>query len=268
MLMPPRLCPWLNWRRICYAFSPHQPNTPTPNGPGHRLDPVCSSTITGSRPWLRPKRACRYRQAVGLNNLFGFLKNFQMFRFSASFPRLALGAAAALAAISLSPGSAQAFVVNVGGVQYDVTTFIGSYNDNSSKFALPPAPGGMPWWGSQSTASQFAAAVRDNLGFWNNGVTCYACIAPLFGWSATGPGGIIWLEAYGNPAFFANPALSGASYPYGVNEWAYASVVNLPSVPVPGPLPLLGAAAAFGFSRKLRKRTKRSTNAVSTNYSL
>jgi hypothetical protein len=26
------------------------------------------------------------------------------------------------------------------------------------------------------------------------------------------------------------------------------------SVPVPGPLPLLGAAAAFGFSRKLRKR--------------
>jgi len=69
-----------------------------------------------------------------------------MFRFSASFPRLALGAAAALAAISLSPGSAQAFVVNVGGVQYDVTTFIGSYNDNSSKFALPPAPGGITWY--------------------------------------------------------------------------------------------------------------------------
>jgi hypothetical protein len=28
------------------------------------------------------------------------------------------------------------------------------------------------------------------------------------------------------------------------------------SVPVPGPLPLLGVAAAFGFSRKLRKRIK------------
>ncbi len=36
----------------------------------------------------------------------------------------------------------------------------------------------------------------------------------------------------------------------------------------PAPLPLLGAGAAFGFSRKLRKRIKRSTNAVSTNYSL
>ncbi len=37
---------------------------------------------------------------------------------------------------------------------------------------------------------------------------------------------------------------------------------------VPGPLPALGAAAAFGFSRKLRKRIKRSTNSVSNGYSL
>jgi hypothetical protein len=187
-----------------------------------------------------------------------------MFRFSAFSPKLALGAAAALAAISLSPGSAQAFVVTVGGVQYDVNTFFGSYNDNSSKFALPPAPGGMPWWGSQSIASQFAAAVGDNLGFWNNGVTCYGCIAPFFGWSNTVPGGgsIVWLEAYGHPAVFANPALSSGSYPNSFNEWAYASVVNLPSVPVPGPLPLFGAAAAFGFSRKLRKRIKKAPGAL------
>jgi hypothetical protein len=40
--------------------------------------------------------------------------------------QVALGAAAALAAISLSPGSAQAYVVTVGGVQYDVTTFPGT----------------------------------------------------------------------------------------------------------------------------------------------
>jgi hypothetical protein len=31
---------------------------------------------------------------------------------------------------------------------------------------------------------------------------------------------------------------------------------NVWTVPVPGPLPLLGAATAFGFSRKLRKRIK------------
>jgi hypothetical protein len=37
---------------------------------------------------------------------------------------------------------------------------------------------------------------------------------------------------------------------------------------VPGPLPALGAAAAFGFSRKLRKRIKGSTNALSSSYTL
>jgi hypothetical protein len=68
-------------------------------------------------------------------------KNFKMNRFSAFSPKLALGAAAALAAISLSPGSAQAFVVTVGGLQYDVTTFTGSYDANTSNFALPRRQG-------------------------------------------------------------------------------------------------------------------------------
>jgi hypothetical protein len=75
----------------------------------------------------------------------------------------ALGATAALAALSLSPGSAQAYVVTVGGVQYDVTTFTGSYNNNASKFALPPA-GVMPWWGSISLTNSFAAAVGTYFG--------------------------------------------------------------------------------------------------------
>jgi hypothetical protein len=45
---------------------------------------------------------------------------------------------------------------------------------------------------------------------------------------------------------------------------AYRSLQPPPSgTGVPGPLPVLGAAAAFGFSRKLRKRIKRSTNAIS-----
>jgi hypothetical protein len=39
-------------------------------------------------------------------------------------------------------------------VQYDVTTFTGNYYNNTSKFALPPLPGVMPWWGSSSLASQ------------------------------------------------------------------------------------------------------------------
>jgi hypothetical protein len=36
------------------------------------------------------------------------------------------------------------------------------------------------------------------------------------------------------------------------------------AAPVPGPLPVFGAAAAFGNSRKLRKQIKGSSNTVST----
>ena len=59
-----------------------------------------------------------------------------MTRFCASLPERALGAAAALAAISLSPSSAQAFVVTVGGAQYDVSTEV----DPAVRSAAPPVP--------------------------------------------------------------------------------------------------------------------------------
>jgi hypothetical protein len=41
-------------------------------------------------------------------------------------------------------------------------------------------------------------------------------------------------------------------------NWAVAMKTNLPSTPTPGPLPLVGAAAAFGFSRRLRSRINKS----------
>jgi hypothetical protein len=37
---------------------------------------------------------------------------------------------------------------------------------------------------------------------------------------------------------------------------------------VPGPLPILGVAATFGFSRKLRKRIKNSAKLVSSSYTI
>ena len=40
------------------------------------------------------------------------------------------------------------------------------------------------------------------------------------------------------------------------------SIAQLPSTPVPGPLPVFGAVAAFGFSRKLRKRVKLAQGAL------
>jgi hypothetical protein len=47
--------------------------------------------------------------------------------------------------------------------------------------------------------------------------------------------------------------LTGTSY-----NWAVATKAPLPGSIVPGPLPLVGAAAAFGFSRRLRSRIKKS----------
>jgi hypothetical protein len=173
--------------------------------------------------------------------------------------QLALGAAAALAAISLSPGSAQAYVVTVGGVQYDVTTFTGTYNDNGSKFALPANGGVMPWWGNSLTANQFASAVAAALG------------APNF----SGNYGPIFADSF-SAGYYPDeelppvPEVSGRTYripsgpvqnavpaPDAVVTYAQATLYTAPApAPAPGPLPLFGAAAAFGFSRKLRKRIK------------
>ena len=91
-----------------------------------------------------------------------------MSRFSASFapfPKLALGAAAALAAIGLSPGTARASMVTVNGVQCDVTTFTGkdvlpnTNPDCTGRFDTLANGGAMPWWGDRTLAQQFAQAV-------------------------------------------------------------------------------------------------------------
>ena len=170
-----------------------------------------------------------------------------MLRFSASFPKLALGAAAALAAISLSPGSAQAFVVTVGGVQYDVTTFTGSYLSDTNKFETAANGGVMPWWGSDSSlAETFASQVGLEMGLPNYSNTH----GPLFAWRFR------LQDAIDNCYYIGGGigcGIANNSIPY---VYAQATPYAPPSTPVPGPLPLFGAAAAFGFSRKLRKRIK------------
>jgi hypothetical protein len=182
-----------------------------------------------------------------------------MFRFSASFPRLALGATAALAAISLSPGSAQAFVVNVGGVQYDVTTFTGTYNDNTSKFQTAANSGVMPWWGSSSLASDFAMAVGSAFGSPNVGPGR----GPYFAYAEVSMGPVSIFFRKNDGSFSSSLTAKQVEV-----SWAQATPLAPPAAPVPGPLPALGAATAFSFSRQLRKRIKRSTNAISSSSSL
>jgi hypothetical protein len=167
----------------------------------------------------------------------------------------AFGAAVALGALGLSPGSAQAACdlaspanacrVTVGGLQYDVTTFTGSYNNNMSKFAPPPAPGVMPWWGSEALANEFATQVGSGLGQPNNdgGIP----FGPVFAYVPFAGKLIIYYydSRYPSPSILRYDALSQADS----FTWAQVNVSA-----VPAPAPLFGAAAAFGFSRRLRKR--------------
>ena len=167
--------------------------------------------------------------------------------------QVALGAAAALATISLSPGSAQALVVTVGGVQYDVTTFTGSADNNAVKFNTPANGGMMPWYGNGSLAIDFALAVQ---GFFGNR-TVYATAYTFNPNPAdnTNMGGIFWDTQYGsNPNAVPCPDCFTGGATGGAYSERYAVARELTTAP--GPLPLFGAAAAFGFSRKLRKRIK------------
>lgn len=157
----------------------------------------------------------------------------------APLPKLALGAAAALAAINLSPGSAQAYVVTVNSVQYDVTTFVGSYSNNSTILTS------QPWFGNQNLAKTFAGAVATSLGTPNTGIYgTPSSEGPYFAYT-TSP----------DFAFFKGSGVLTNDIPANEPQHTWAKA-TLYTAPAPGPLPLLGAGAAFGFSRKLRKRIK------------
>ena len=161
----------------------------------------------------------------------------------------ALGAAVALTAFSLSPGSAQAACdpgspantcrVTVGSLQYDVTTFTGSYNANSSLLSS------QPWFGDQNLAQTVSGLVANSLGTPNTGIQgTPASEGPYFAYDSV-PSLVYWRG--GN----VNVDNIPGNEPQ--HTWATATVLSA-STPVPGPLPLFGAGAAFGFSRKLRKR--------------
>ena len=171
---------------------------------------------------------------------------------------------AAMAVGALAAGQSQAFVVNVDGEDWDVTTFTGTYNANASKFATAANGGVMPWWNNTQfggvLAEEFATAVGTSLGAPNSGG-----FGPFFGWGTVNCCGGLALVWFRDPN--GNIGSGGLAVTTDVT-WAQATPFTSSAAPVPGPLPALGAAAAFGFSRKLRKRIKRSANSVSSSYSL
>ena len=127
-----------------------------------------------------------------------------------------------------------------------MTTFTGSYEANTSKFATPASGGVMPWWGSSTLASQFATAVLGSLGLTNP-----LGQGPYFAYSV--PGNVnLWRYRPSAEGIGSTSTATNAS-----RTFAIATIYATPA-----PLPLFGAAAAFGFSRKLRKRIKLAPNAL------
>ncbi len=157
---------------------------------------------------------------------------------STSFRIAAIAILSTAALPCLSPTPASAVVVNVGGHPYDVTVLNTAYANSTGMFQLPPA-GAMPWWGDDMLASEFAAEVYNSLGAgWD------ANYGPVFAHGES-LGQVLGLtQSISNPLDQIDVTLTTNT------TMTYA----IATTPVPGPLPLFGAAAAFGWSRRLRKR--------------
>ena len=197
----------------------------------------------------------------------------------------AFGAAVAIGV--LGAGEAQALVVNVNGQNWNVTFFDGTQGGpNAALFRTPAQGGAMPWFtnnaascgtsidASASTclAVQFARAVGTQL----NGVGSLEAIRFAFsGMTSDFAGtGVAGTACTGSGCLRTGQFIFGGSLELDTEpqeninaRWAYVDPAY-PLRPAPGPLPALGAAAAFGFSRKLRKRINAGTNFVSSNYNL
>ena len=182
----------------------------------------------------------------------------------------------------LGGGQAQALIVEIGE-EWDVTTFTGSYNANREKFDTPENGGVTPWKYVNPydpfSAQNFAEYIQDSLGLPN----LDGSVGPLFLWTLPVYGGnaCAWTSS-GDPTTICKNLLDWGFDAWSDNVvWAQAEVYFPPGRPrrggpgpgldpdeVPGPLPALGAAAAFGFSRKLRKRIKSNANPVPTTHSI
>ena len=167
---------------------------------------------------------------------------------------------AVVAGLVLSDSKAHALIVNVSGQDYEFSTFTGSYNDNINKFKTAANGGVMPWWGSADDAREFASAVGPNLGLplFPGG--------PLFGYGQLDDMVSVMYYNSSNQTIDECPNNCVAVW-VNTATWAEATLVPAAgSVNVPGPLPAVGLAVAFGFSRKLRKRIKlhKGTSAVPT----
>jgi hypothetical protein len=170
------------------------------------------------------------------------------------------------AALLLQANPSQALTtVDVGGNYYDIDIFTGSLADFQASGL------NLPWFNSLVDATAFADAFTavDNSQYNSvSGDYGDAYLGPLFYTLSSSATFVAW-NTGANAPFGDNNPFTG-SYVCGPDvlapaefqnydcttstlKWAYGNPTP-PSPSVPAPLPLLGATAAFSFSRKLRRR--------------
>ena len=183
-----------------------------------------------------------------------------------------LGAAAIISA----PGQAQAAnPITVLGPPADAGIYsIAFVNGTYSSVATQLSS--QPWWLNSNLATTLSQALG------NSPTPTSPALVP----GGSFVGNTTFVDAFGNTlanpnllfatnvgTLLGNPLVQGntSQAPYSTASpwtllqsdttaynWAIATKAPLPAAPTPGPLPLVGAAAAFGFSRRLRSRINKS----------
>jgi len=171
-----------------------------------------------------------------------------MLRRSHPWAQLLAGASLALAAAPLTALPARAVVITVSGNSYDVLTTSRAYSDDPSLFN----PALMPWYSGDpldnGLAYDFALAVFNQLGT-NSYPPLPGSGGPLFAYAVDANSVFAVFQDTKDQAI-QNEIQVSPSQSY---NFAYLNSTP-PTTNVPGPLPLIGVAAAFRWSRTLRSR--------------
>jgi len=173
---------------------------------------------------------------------------------------LAVGCATVLGTALAPTARAVSLDLTVNGQLWRLDTVNTSYTASTSLFNTAAGGGSMPWWGDGTgqLAADFATALlaadpsQSVFGYPNPIGTTPNQRSPFFAWdyqSGAPQVSYVALELPG-PFVTATGVASLKANQGTTREFFVATAVPQ----VPGPLPLLGAAAAFGWSRRLRRR--------------
>ncbi len=150
------------------------------------------------------------------------------------------GGVVTLLTVAASGAPARAVVINIGGVYWDISAEVVSPSMNIDLFKdtyITP----QPWAGDEKIANEFAATLGARLGLPNP-----SNYGPFFAFDADGTATSYDVGVSGSPG-------GSGAIPFTVRfnqPFTYANATLV----VPGPLPVLGGMAAFGWSRRLRRR--------------